>query len=58
MSSKDLNAVKTLNYRKAGQGTIEEQKTRNFKEELELKEQRLQEKKRSERPAELSMLCY
>jgi len=52
VSSKDLNSVKTLNYRKSGQGTVEEQKTRNFREELELKEQRIQEKKR---PAELRL---
>jgi protein CWC15 len=53
VSSKDLNMVKNLNYRKSGQGTVDEQKTRNFREELEIKEQRIQEKKRSDRPPEL-----
>jgi len=48
ISSRDANVTATLNYRKKGQGLPEEQKVRNFREELETKEKRLQEKKRSE----------
>jgi protein CWC15 len=50
VSSRDANVTASLNYRKKGQGLPEEQKVRNFREELETKEKRIQEKKRVERP--------
>jgi len=55
ISSRDQNDGGAINYRKKGQGLPEEQKSRNFKEELEFKEKRNAEKKRTERPEHLRL---